>query len=80
MDKYGKTALRPIAEFMKEAITERGLSLRELSRQSTVSRTIINKILAGENYEITSLIKVLRVLNIHLQFQLMSEDNNVMTI
>jgi predicted transcriptional regulator len=78
--EYEKTALIQIGKFIDEAITERGFNYSTLEKASGVSRTIIYKIVRGENYEIGSLIKVMRYLQIHIEMSLMSAENNIFTM
>lgn len=78
--EYEQTALKRIGSAMAIAMKERGYGKDSLASESGVSKTIIYKILRGENYEITSLIRVMRVLQIHIELSLMSADNNIHTM
>lgn len=78
--KHEEIVLEYIAKAMKYAILERKYSVNRLSLESGVSRTIITKILKGENYEMNSIIRVMRILQIHLEISLMSPDNNIHTM
>lgn len=78
--EYESTALQLIGKAMVTAMKERGYGKDLLARESGVSKTIIYKILRGENYEITSLIRVMRVLQIHIELSLMGADNNIHTM
>ena len=59
---------------------DRHYGINQLERESGVSKTIIYKILRGKNYEITSLIKIMRILEVHLEMSLMDADNNIHTM
>uniref|UniRef100_UPI0040484D69 helix-turn-helix domain-containing protein n=1 Tax=Roseivirga sp. TaxID=1964215 RepID=UPI0040484D69 len=74
---YEQIALQKIGEAIQIAIKERNISINQLERDSLVSKTIIYKVLKGQNYEITSLIKIMRHLNMHLEFSLMSAKENI---
>lgn len=75
--EYEQVARAQIGKFINQAIKDRGFNKDSLERASGVSKTIIYKIIKGENYEITSLIRVMRCLQIHLEMSLMSADNNI---
>jgi DNA-binding phage protein len=74
---YEEIIRQKIGEFITIAMKEREIGLNKLQELSGVNRTIIYKIKRGENYEINSLIKIMRILNIHLEFQLLDADNNI---
>tara|TARA_R110001599_G_scaffold332511_1_gene547973 strand:- start:22255 stop:22518 length:264 start_codon:yes stop_codon:yes gene_type:complete len=78
--EYEQIALKQIGKFIESAMKDRAFGINKLERQSQVSKTIIYKIIRGENYEITSLIRVMRCLQIHLEMSLMSADNNIHTM
>jgi predicted transcriptional regulator len=80
MDEYTEEALKRIGQGIKIMMNDRGYGINALERDSGVSKTIIYKILRGENYEIGSLIKVMRFLKVHLEMSLMEADNNVFTM
>lgn len=80
MEEYEKTVLQLFAKAIKMAIEERKTNISQLSIKSGVSRSNIYKILNGQNYEIIPLIKIMRILQIHLEFSLMSADNNIHTM
>lgn len=80
MNKYDKAVLKLFSDGIKMAMEEREIGLNELYQKAGVSKNSLYKVLRGENYEITVLIKVMRVLQIHLEFSLMSADNNVHTM
>jgi len=78
--KYEDVAKQKMGEFLADALKERGMSINRLEKESSVSKTIIYKVLRGENYEINSLLRIMGKLQIHLEFSLMSADNNVLTM
>lgn len=77
---YEDVVLQKIGEAIGICIKDRGYSMNQLARDSSVSKPIIYKILKGEGYEIKSLIRVMRVLQVHLEMSLMSETNNIHTM
>ena len=48
---------------------KRKSSIREFSRSISISRTIIYAILQGRNYEMDSLVKVLKELNLKIEIR-----------
>lgn len=78
--EYEEIALKKIGEDMQYAMKERRISLYRLEKESGVSKTIIYKILRGQGYEIKSLIRIMRVLQIHLEISLLSAENNNLTM
>ena len=78
--KYEKEALKKFSSAIRMGLDKRKMSIRELSKRSGVSRTIIYKVLNAENYEIRVFIKLCRVLQIHIEFSLMSAGNNIHTM
>ena len=80
MQEYEKHTLELIGKAVEYAMKERGINKTKLEKLSGVSRTIIYKIIRGEGYEITSLIRVLRHLQVHIEMSLMSEENNIHTM
>ena len=79
-EEYEDIALGQLGEAMRYAIKERGISINELERVSGVSKTIIYKILRGQGYQIKSLIRIMRHLQIHLEMSLMDEQKNIHTM
>lgn len=77
---YEELALKKIGEAVSFAMKERKKSFYQLAAESGVSRTIIYKIVNGEGYEIKSLIRLLAVLQVHLEMSLLGPDNNVFTM
>jgi len=75
---YEEIALEAIAKAIEIAMDERKLTKTDLERKSGVSRTIIYKILRKRSgtYDIVSLVRVMRQLQIHIDFSLMDETNN----
>lgn len=57
-----------IGQLIRSEIKRKG-SIREFSRQIGMSRTLIYAILRGENYEIDSLMKVLKELNLKIEIK-----------
>lgn len=57
---------KEIGQLIRSEIKRKG-SIREFSRRISISRTIIYAILKGENYEIDSLAKVLKELNLKIE-------------
>ena len=80
MKEYEKTVLTLFAEGVRMAMQERGIGINELTEKTGVSKNSIYKVLRAENYEITILIKIMRILQIHLEFSLMDWDNNIYTM
>lgn len=77
--KYEDLALQKIGEAIQMAVDDRHFSLAKLERESGVSKTILYKIIRGQGYEIRSLVRVMRALQIHMELSLMSEENNIFT-
>lgn len=81
MDKYTKQALKLFGESIKLGIEERGTNPHALSKMAGVSRSTIYAMMSGDKtYSIDSYIKVARILQIHIEFSLMSADNNIHTM
>lgn len=80
MTEYETHVLSLIGKAMKGAMIDRKITVTQLEKQSGVSKMIIYKIFDGKNYEITSLIRVMRILQIHLELSLMSETKNIYTM
>jgi len=81
MEKYTKEALELFGASIQMAIDERKINISELAEKSGVSRSTLYAILRAEKtYSIDSYIKVARVLQIHIEFSLMSADNNIHTM
>lgn len=78
--EYEQHARELIGNAIAHCMKERNMGKERLERESGVSKTIIYKILRGDNYEITSLIRVMRILQVHIELSLMSGDNNVITM
>jgi predicted transcriptional regulator len=78
--QYLTTAKKKIGEAIAFAIKERGYTKDRLAQESGVSKTIIYKVLRGQNYEINAIVRIMRVLQMHLEMSLMSADNNVHTM
>ena len=80
MEEYTKAALELFGKSIELGIEERKTNINALSKASGVSRTIIYKIIEGtDTYSIDSYIKLARILKIHIDFSLMSADNNIHT-
>jgi predicted transcriptional regulator len=77
---YEEIALEKIGKAIDICMKERKINIQQLETLSGVSRTIIYKILRGQSYQISSLIRVMRYLQVHIELSLMSEDNNIMTM
>ena len=80
MTEFEKIALEKIGKAIKLIIDERVINIRELSRKSEVSPTIIYNIINGKDYQMTSFIKVCRILQVHFEMSLLSEENNIYTM
>jgi predicted transcriptional regulator len=80
MKDYEKLALSLFSEAIKMGMEEREIGINKLAELTELSKNSIYKVLRGENYEITVLIKIMRQLKIHLEFSLMSESNNIHTM
>ena len=80
MDEYNTEALKRIGQAVEYAMKERGYNISTLSEASGVARNSIYKIIRGENYAITILIEVLRILQVHIEMSLMTADNNIHTM
>lgn len=80
MTEYEKTVLELFAKAMKMAMKERKIGVNELCEKAGISKTIFYRIMNGESYTIVSLIKIMRILKIHLEFSLMSAENNILTM
>lgn len=80
MDDYTTEAKRIIGEQMQRAIETRGMSKSEISRATGLSRATIDRILAGRSDSLESLIKMSRVLQLHVEASLMEWDNTVHTM
>ena len=78
--EYEEIALKKIGEAMRYALKERGMSINRLERESGVNKVIIYKIFRGQGYEIKSLIRIMRVLQIHIEMSLLSAENNIWTM
>ena len=66
-----ETELKKIGKEIEAGIKGSEISINGLEKMSGVSKTIIYKILRGENYEIRGLLKVCNVLNIDIDFDRM---------
>lgn len=64
-----------VSNIVKEAIRVSGKSIRSVSAESNVGRTIIYKILKAENYEITPLMKLLKCLNVENEFKIIEVES-----
>jgi len=80
MDEYNKEALKRIGQGVEYAMKERGYNISTLSEASGVARNSIYKIIRGDNYAITILIEVMRILQVHIEMSLMSAENNIHTM
>lgn len=81
MDDYTKKALELFGESINLGIEERKTNVSELSRITGLSRTTIIAIRDGtKTYGIDSYIKLASALQIHIEFSMMSIDNNIHTM
>lgn len=60
--EYEQQMRKSIGESIEHLMIENGYGKDRLQKESGVSKTIIYKILRGQNYEIISLIKIIHTL------------------
>ena len=77
MDQYSEIALKKIGEGVKIMIKARKIPIEHLAAQSGISKQVIYNIINGKDYQISSLIKIFRILKVHIDFSLMDSKNNI---
>lgn len=81
MDEYTQKALELFGESIKMGMKERGTNVNALSKMTGLSRTTVYAVVNGsDSYNIESYIKLARALQIHIEFSMMSADNNIHTM
>ena len=79
-NEYLELARKLFGESIKIGMEARKIGINQLSEKSGVRKHLIYKVLRGENYNINTYLQVARVLQIHIEFSLMSAENNVHTM
>lgn len=72
---YQNMILEKIGHAVNYAIKERGINRHKLCELADISTASLYKVLNGKNYEIAVLVALARVLQIHVDFNLLTDDD-----
>jgi transcriptional regulator with XRE-family HTH domain len=75
--QYEDAVLGLLGKSIDFMLEERQMTLQRLSELSGVSRNSINKVRRGDNYNIGILIRLWRVLQVHIEISAMDANNNI---
>lgn len=76
--QYENTVRQKIGQAMTIAIKDRGFTKEHVAEQAGISKMSLYAVLNGQsNYNIDTLIKIMRIVQVHIDISLLDADNNI---
>ena len=81
LNEHTLFATERVAEFLKELMAERGISMYALIKETGLSKEIVYNILRIQgrkrDYSFGSILTIMRALGVHIELSELNNDNNI---